>query len=259
MKPNYREEVSKYQKKDALITILFWIALMLLYVVAGLVGNVFGVPLLTVVNVVMVVICVVILLKNGQGPSSVGFRRKNIWQSLGLALLISAFVLTVNIVMYITVGFGTWEPSLGMMVSDLLYWIFVIALFEEFIYRGYIQTRLYGIFKNDVSAVLIGALLFSLSHVPFQVASGRREFDLSLVLWLVFTFLAHFLLNYVYRRYNSIYGAILLHAMLNWMTSPFNGLGLPEWAYYMSNYILGFVLIIWSIRALYFNRRALKK
>jgi len=250
MNSQYKLDVSKYQKGDAIIAICFWFVLMVLYAAAGKVGNLLGVHLITVVSIILPITCIAIVLIKRQGFSSLGFRKENLWPSLCIGLLFGILAIISKILPAIIYG---WElQPFGYLLYQLLFILVGVALVEEIIFRGYIQTRLYGIFKNDVSAILMGALFFALMHAPFQLASGNRAFDLSFVIWLTVTFVMHIIFNHIFRKFYSIYGPILFHTLNNWSYSLF---GRDNWYIYIYLGIVVLALVIWNGRSLYLLRQ----
>ena len=247
----YKADVSKYQKKDAIIAICLWVILMLLYAVAGMFGGLYA----TITNIILPIACIAIVLIRRQGISSLGFRKKNFWPSFGVGLLCGIIAIIFNNGVLPAVIYGWKFEPFGFLLYRFLYQLVAIALFEEIIFRGYIQTRLYGIFKKDVSVVLMGGLLFVLMHIPFQIASGNMIFGLSLVIWLATTFIWHIVFNVLFRKFYSIYGVILFHALMNWSGDIFYRESSPFWSNYIFLGIAIFSLGILGIRALYLRER----
>lgn len=69
-----------------------------------------------------------------------------------------------------TVGYHWTVPPFGALVVFLV--MFLIAgLFEEFVFRGYLQTKLIAMFGDTrivgvVAGVILASVLFSLAHLP---------------------------------------------------------------------------------------------
>ena len=51
--------------------------------------------------------------------------------------------------------------------NQVLFYVFLmfIVLFEELLFRGYIQTRLQQVGLNNISVIVFSALIFSLAHI----------------------------------------------------------------------------------------------
>jgi membrane protease YdiL (CAAX protease family) len=76
---------------------------------------------------------------------------------------------------------------------------------EEIILRGYILTRLSLLFKNQYTAVIISALIFSGLHYSYNSA---RQF--------VFTFLVGIIMALHYKKYHNLKPLILAHFLFDW-------------------------------------------
>lgn len=59
--------------------------------------------------------------------------------------------------------------SFDEIISDLPYYLMIAAIPEEFLYRGFLQSRLEKVFKNPVNAILISSLIFGLMHLPINI------------------------------------------------------------------------------------------
>jgi len=90
--------------------------------------------------------------------------------------------------------------------------IFLIgAIEEEIIFRGYIQTRLTGIIRQDLLCSFCTALLFLAMHYPIHWVIGGF-FLSSLSLYHVICLI---ILHFVYKKTNCLWRAIVLHLLYN--------------------------------------------
>lgn len=93
------------------------------------------------------------------------------------------------------------------------------AFWEDVVYIGYMQTRLYGFFKKDSHAILVGAFIFAAIHYPsfiarwFAINEGSTDwlFWAALVFRTIDLMFAHFIMNMIYRRFLSIIPVTLFH------------------------------------------------
>ncbi len=100
----------------------------------------------------------------------------------------------------------------------LLVYYLSVAVCEEIVFRGYIGTRIYGLIKKRWLAVTIVGLLFIIMHFPYRmIAYGMTLSDLAIkkFSWLIDLFITHLVLNFIYLKTNSLYGAIIPHWMSN--------------------------------------------
>ncbi|WP_083879838.1 CPBP family intramembrane glutamic endopeptidase [Desulfitobacterium dichloroeliminans] len=95
----------------------------------------------------------------------------------------------------------------------------VISLVEEIIFRGYIQTRLYGLIKRPLFAIILGGILFMLMHIPFQIGYAKMGLFAYIqvnYITLMFTFIWHVVFDFLYRKYNTIYASTIFHGLMDW-------------------------------------------
>lgn len=100
----------------------------------------------------------------------------------------------------------------------LLVYYFSGAVCEEIVFRGYIGTRIYGVIKKRWLAITIVGSLFIIIHFPYRmIAYGMTLSDLIIkrFSWLIDLFITHLVLNFIYLKTNSLYGAILPHWLSN--------------------------------------------
>lgn len=88
--------------------------------------------------------------------------------------------------------------------------LFFIALTagvtEEFIFRGYLLTRMVQVFKNPVAAVIVSSLLFSALHYKY---GSLHE--------LLFAFLIGIIFSIYYIRYRNIKAIMLVHFLIDFI------------------------------------------
>jgi membrane protease YdiL (CAAX protease family) len=112
--------------------------------------------------------------------------------------------------------------AIGSLTRDLAVDLFIIALWEEIVNRGYTQTRLQAAW--GFPGVVITALLFASLHVP----SALQDYGWGPEVLYRFgqTGLASLMLGYLYRWTGSVLPTIALHGLRN-----FTMISLP---YYVS-------------------------
>lgn len=76
---------------------------------------------------------------------------------------------------------GALHPGLGVLAwaaPASFVWVALEAgLNEEFLFRAVLQSRLSAVLKSELGAVVIGALLFALAHVPGLFLRGTPDTD----------------------------------------------------------------------------------
>ena len=96
------------------------------------------------------------------------------------------------------------------------------GLNEEFLFRAVLQTRLAAVLKSEVGAVVIGAVLFALAHVPGLYLRGTPDTngyskDLIQVIAYVIGSLSPLALLFgtLWARTRSLLLVVLLHAAVD--------------------------------------------
>jgi membrane protease YdiL (CAAX protease family) len=208
----YKEMVSQYTKVDGILAIMLYIVLMLIYYLAGIIyvrkQLYIGVP----VNIFIILLCIVLVLLRKQKLASIGFTLKNIGKALLTGIILGlVFSFFMNVLPNIHAGGKI--ISLNQALYNVFYYFIIISLSEEVVFRGYIQTRMYSLIKHDLLAVLVTGFLFYTMHIPFQMLVNGMHLDL---MDLYVKIAMHFLMNYLYRKYNSLAGATVFHGLLDW-------------------------------------------
>jgi len=101
------------------------------------------------------------------GLSSINLFR-NIYFGLGLGMVFTFLGILVNYWKYGSISFS----SFGLTEISLLWLVFLslaTAFSEEILFRGYVFTRLLKVWKNELAAGVVSALLFSLIHFPVAI------------------------------------------------------------------------------------------
>ena len=150
--------------------------------------------------------------------SSLGLTKKNLFPSfywgLGLGIVFVFEGLLANILKYrglrlVSFNYSPWS-FLGAVVLS-----FAIAFSEELVFRGYIFTRLWRLWKNEWQANIVSAFLFVLIHLPISVFTlSYAPVVMLAYLFLVFVF--GFASAFVFARTGNLVSSILLHVFWAW-------------------------------------------
>lgn len=95
--------------------------------------------------------------------------------------------------------------QLRYLLRDYIYMVLFVGLAEELLFRGIIQTDLQRIFGR-LPGLLSASYLFGIMHLTWRSVPE-----------LMFTFLAGYLLGYIYNRTGSLTAPIFLHGVNNVM------------------------------------------
>lgn len=99
-----------------------------------------------------------------------------------------------------------------LLLPSFIVSVFIIALWEEFINRGYIQSRLQA--SWGIWGVVITSLLFASMHAPSVLIDQNGDYA-EVLIRFVETGLAGFALGYVYWLTDSVLITIAVHGLNN--------------------------------------------
>jgi len=214
---SYKEQVAKYDKKDALMAIVVWVVVMATYYLMGQLYANKGVDFGIYVNIALAISCVSLVLLRKEKIATIGFTKNNMGKAIVLGSILGILIVVGNSVVNIANGSALASPQ--HIVINFLYYMLVISLVEEVIFRGYIQTRLYGFVKKPLFTIILGGIFFMFMHIPFQMGYARIGLFAYVQLnWitLIFTFMWHIIFDFLYRKYNTIYASTIFHGFMNW-------------------------------------------
>jgi len=253
----YKAEVSKYQTKDGINAIGFFLFYCVMLFALGVTRRLGWDTFITgtVFLIVVIAAIVALVLIKKEGLSSIGFRRKNLWPALRLGLLFGFIPVLIGGGLIPGLIIYNWEFQAfsAIVISTLI--TFFNAAHEDMIFVGYIQTRLYGLIKRDYMAILAGACLFSLMHIMPQLGQhGLEAFNFGNLIWLLVLIPMHVFMNALFRRYYSIYPVMILHTLNNgaanmWVSTDSFWLGRGNLI------VVGVYVLVFGIWILYLRRK----
>jgi len=219
----YTKNIKHYTAKDGVIAIGYYIFFMITYYFMGKIYKerqlYIGVPC----NLILALVCILIVICRKQKLETIGLTLKNAKKSIILGSILGLIEVIFNNVLPSILS-GCNLNGIPTLLYNIFYYFVVIAFVEEIAFRGFIQTRIYGLIKNDIVAVIISAMMFSLMHVPFQMAVANIDginFILTNVAWLSLLFVWHIVMNFLYRKYNSLFANTIFHGFMDWGNSLF--------------------------------------
>lgn len=197
--------------------VLYMIALYTIGKIYSISGNYLG-ELLSIFQ-----IAVVILLVRFRVPK-VGISRENAFPSIMTGMIMGIiFILGYTIIPGII---GGASPLPAKAIAYNVFYYFVIISFEEELsFRGYIQPRLYPLFKKEWLTMVVGGILFVLMHYPYQMAARGMNFIEYLPLFIAsapMQLMWHFVFSWFYRRFGNIFGATIMHGFIDMSIGIFN-------------------------------------
>lgn len=193
------------------IAILYWIIYMLGFVVMGILYK-NNITNYNWVYYFLFFLGIFIVTIKDKSIVSLGFSRDNLKNNI----LISIGIIFITFVISILVS----HYPLFKLLKKTIYYLFYISLVEEVVYRGIIQNYLFGLKTNKYLIYVIGALLFSLIHLPFQMyihSNVSLTYIVSVMPQLVFTFLFHLLMCFITYMRKDITIPIAIHFAIDYM------------------------------------------
>ncbi|MFD1774939.1 CPBP family intramembrane glutamic endopeptidase [Paenibacillus rhizophilus] len=173
----------------------------------------------TVPAVVLQLVPLFIILKlRGETWGSIGIKRSKIVLSIIIGLIAVLPFRWIPIANWMFHGKSL--PLDGGAVLGFLYYLALIALPEELIFRGYIQTRIMGLIPSKFVAILTTGVLFAITHVPFQMAVLNLNYAgyiAQTYMHLIIILGLHLYFTYIYTRTNNIAGSALCHALIDFI------------------------------------------
>ena len=219
MDSRQEQEVRTYRKRDAIIPICIVVfasfARLPLRPLLDALSIDFGAWPRTIEPVVFLMLpTIILLLLTKQNFASIGIHKKNLLPAMRLGLMFSLIPILGGLLPRILYG----GDFVGFdLLAVLLVQVFIRAAAEDMLYTGYIQTRLYGLFKSDAAAIAVGAAVFSFTHLPGWLAGGRFDGVAHMIVMIVIWFIMHVVFAIIYRRYNSLIPVMILHTAINFM------------------------------------------
>ena len=259
----YKAEIAKYGKKDAVIALVFYVYACVVLIIFGIILSMPNFPVGTTIQhtistVLIVVPCLILAKRSRHGIASIGLHTRNFWPALRLGLVFSGVALLFRNVLPGLVG--GWDVQSMNQIMLMLYLCVTVALLEDTMFTGYIQTRIYGLIKNDIAAVLIVAFLFAFIHILsiaaiFDISTAfSTVFSLLMLFWIV----THVMYNLMFRRYFSLFPIMMLHTSWNFGNSGIFILDETSSAVAIvaiAFFVLLFVLVAWLIILRYKSRK----
>ncbi|MCL2445756.1 MAG: hypothetical protein FWD06_03190 [Oscillospiraceae bacterium] len=168
--------------------------------------------IIAITCVIDILIVVAIVKFRKQSLASIGLHKQKLLSAIGLGLLFAPIFLFSRVVPGIT---GGWIlNALGSFLfalANVMLW----AVREYISFVGFIQTRLYGLVKNDAWAINLGAVLFALAHIPSRLVGGIPLWDITFMLLLVNWFFMHRAFVMLFKKYHSLVPVFIMHVASN--------------------------------------------
>lgn len=160
---------------------------------------------------IWVVPAALVMAVRRESLETAGITSRNLWQSLiiGLLLALSAFYFQPG-------GFLGKIVNICSHHAVAFVYYFFIAFGEEFLFRGFLQTRLVCRCGN-VKGWLITAVIFAYGHLPYNMFINGTSF-LDAVLASTTLIPIGLLMGFVMLRTRNLVAPLMFHIFVNWVT-----------------------------------------
>lgn len=203
-----------YQTKDkkyAIIAISYFGVIMAGYFMMGVMYK-NAIYNYSVIQWILWGVAIFLAIINDRNINNLGFAKEKAKRNL----------LVAGATVVISVCFALLYSDISVLkiFKAVAYYLFYIALFEEMVFRGFIQNYLFGIRANRNIIYIIGALFFAMMHLPFQMyVNNMVSFSYIIVAapQLVFSFLFHLLMCFITYKSKDILIPTALHFAIDFV------------------------------------------
>lgn len=198
-----------YQSKDksyGIIAIIYYCIYLLGLLLAGILYQKGFTSGMNIIYCALFAVGVLIALILDKNICNLGFGK----EKLQINLIISLMIVVITFIVIWVFSEFTFDK----LLKQMLYYLFYIAAIEEILFRGLIQNYLFGFKFNKYVIFIIGALLFSFMHIPFQMFVHNNvslHYLVEALPNLIETFIAHFIYCFIAYKRKDITISIALH------------------------------------------------
>lgn len=125
--------------------------------------------------------------------------------------IVMCCVLIIELLIGVYLFHMSWESA----IHRWLYYIFWIALQEELVYRGFIQSLLFLPRINRKASYLNGAAMFAASHIPYQMQI--RPWDALFTVQICIAFLWHLAYCWIIEKRDNICIPLAIHVATDFL------------------------------------------
>lgn len=205
----YKEKSKSY----FMIVIIYWIVYMIGLFIMGMLYK-SGIKNYNFIYYLLFFIGIVIVLIKDRNIINLGFSKEKI----KINLIVSTIIIFVTFIISIILG----KYSLLKLLRVSFYYLFYVAFIEEILFRGFIQNYLFGLKVNRYLVFVIGALFFSLIHLPFQMYVNNNvsiAYIMEAMPQLVFCFIFHLIMCFITYKRKDITIPVSLHYAIDYLQS----------------------------------------
>ncbi len=200
----YENNLKQYTKKDGILALALFAIIMIEYSIFGILRNNFDFVNKNIIifgcicNLLMIIITILFVKLNKQKIDTIDIFKGKWKISIIIGVILALFYSYNNCISYLT-NKSKIVPLVQLPILIIYY--LLVSVCEEFVFRGYIGTRILGFFKNKYIAICLTGILFIIMHFPYRmIAYGMTLGDLTInnFGWIVDLFITHIIFNFIY-------------------------------------------------------------
>lgn len=194
-----------------IIAMIYWIIYMLGLFVMGILYKK-GISNYNIIYWIIAIIGILIVITKDKNIINLGFTKEKIKMNI----IISFLIIIITFVISVIAG----KYPILRLIRGSLYYLFYVSLLEEILFRGFIQNYLCGLKCNKYVIFIMGALLFSLIHLPFQMYVNNNvslNYILEALPQLLFCFVFHLIMCFITYKRKDITIPIALHYAIDYL------------------------------------------
>ena len=173
----------------------------------------------TIIAILQVFPIFVIIYSRMQSLISIGIHKYDLLKSIYIGILFSIPLILIKIP-----GVQINNFTVSIYILNIIEQLILTALFEELIFRGFIQSRIRGIIKNKLFSIILVGIMFGVVHIPSIIVSNKGNF-INLIIPICISILwrmcMHIYFNYAYTKNNSLVSSTIPHAINNILSIMF--------------------------------------
>ncbi|ROR30398.1 hypothetical protein EDD66_10249 [Mobilisporobacter senegalensis] len=220
---NYYEEIKQYNMIDGILAIVLFLFHYVLYYFMGYLYLTRNIYLGEILNMTLVLITIWIVKLRKQKLSSIGITKYMLKQAIIMGCITGFLYLFFGAILPGIIQGRDWNSPLTIL-NKIFFFFIIIGFVEELIFRGFIQTRLHGLIHNEIGVTVIAGILFSLMHIPFQMAlvgMSTFQYIYNNVITLLILIVWHIVFTFLYKKFNSIVTGTLFHGFMDMCSGLF--------------------------------------
>jgi len=132
---SYQEKITAYGKQDAMLALVLWGVVMVTYYCMGQLYANKGIYIGIFLNIALAGLTILFVVLRKEKSSTIGFTKKNAVKSMLLGCILGMIIVLINSTVNLAAGRSL--APLQNIILNFVYYMFIISLAEEVIFRGY--------------------------------------------------------------------------------------------------------------------------